>query len=156
MKNKVLAIDPGYDRVGIAIMERSALAHSECFSPGKGVLSERLREIGAHLRELIAKHAPDAVALETIFFSKNQKTAIAVAEARGAIMLVAAEEGIPLFEYSPQEVKIAVTGSGNAGKAGVIKMVSKIIALPPGKRHDDEYDAIALAFAHQSRSRFPR
>lgn len=148
---RVLAIDPGYDRVGVAVMEKKELVFSECFVPPEGDFEERLRDVYRHIAEVIRKHKPEAVALETLFFSKNQKTAIKVAEARGVIMLAAAEAGIPLFEYSPQAVKLAVTGSGNADKNGVMKMVPRLVALPPGKRRDDEYDAIALALAHLSR-----
>lgn len=154
--SRVLAIDPGYDRVGIAVLDTNALVHSECFIPPKGLLEARLSAVYRHITGLIREHKPGALALETLFFSKNQKTAIAVAEARGVIMLAAAESDTALFEYSPQAVKLAVTGSGNASKEGVIKMVSKILVLPPKKRLDDEYDAIALAIAHRSRSRFPK
>jgi len=149
----VLAIDPGYDRVGCAVMEKNNLLFSECFIPPRGEFEERLRDVYRHIGELIREYDPGALALETLYFSTNQKTAIRVAEARGVIMLAASEAGVPLFEYSPQAVKIAVTGSGNAPKSGVIKMVSKIIALPSGKRHDDEYDAIALALAHLAQVR---
>ena len=158
MPNKlcVLAIDPGYDRLGVAVMEGATLLFSECYTPPKGALAERLAAVYARVEALIREYAPNAVAVETLFFTKNQKTAIAVAEARGVIVLAAARSGIPLFEYSPQDVKIAVTGSGAASKEGVIKMVPKIVALPLRERKDDEYDAIALALAHQSRSRIPK
>ena len=151
--SRVLAIDPGYDRIGCAVMEKNKLLFSECFVPEKGAFEERLLELHRHVSGLIRAYAPAAVALETLYFSTNQKTAIRVAEARGVLVLAAAEGGIPLFEYSPQAVKIAVTGSGNAPKSGVIKMVPKIIPLPPGKHYDDEYDAIALAIAHLAQSR---
>ncbi len=151
--DRVIAIDPGYDRAGIAVMDRDMLLHSECFIPPKGVLEARLRGVYHRINTLIQKYRPNALALETLYFSKNQKTAIAVAEARGIIMLAAAEADILLFEYSPQEVKIAVTGSGNAAKEGVVKMVERLIALPVKKRLDDEYDAIALALAHQAQTR---
>jgi crossover junction endodeoxyribonuclease RuvC len=151
--SRVLAIDPGYDRIGCAIMEKDKLLFSECFVPAKGEFGERLKEIYRHCAGLIREYHPSAVALETLYFSTNQKTAIRVAEARGVLVLAAAEASIPLFEYSPQAVKIAVTGSGSAPKSGVIKMVSKIVPLPPGKRHDDEYDAIALAIAHLAQAR---
>lgn len=151
----VLAIDPGYDRVGIAIMKKNELIFSECYSPPKGALSERLSAVYAQVLKTAKTYRPGALALETLFFTKNQKTAIAVAEARGAIMLAAAHAGIPLFEYSPQAVKIAVTGSGNADKAAVIKMVERILRLPPKKRLDDEYDAIALAVAHLAQAKHP-
>ncbi len=147
--SRAIAVDPGYDRVGIAVVEGDMLLHSECFMPEKGGFEKRLAEVYQRIVVLIKKYKPHSLALETLYFSKNQKTAIRVAEARGVIMLAASKAGIPVFEYSPQDVKIAVTGSGNAGKDGVKKMVSRILALPPEKRLDDEYDAIALALAHR-------
>lgn len=147
----VIAIDPGYDRVGIAVFdEKKALAHSECFSPETKEFAERLVAIRKRVQELIREFEPTSCALETLFFSKNQKTAIKVAEARGAIILAVAELGIPVYEYSPQDVKIAVTGSGNADKAGVTKMVTRLVPLGGTKRLDDELDAIALGMAHQA------
>lgn len=155
-KPTVIAVDPGYDRVGIAVMEGNELIFSECFVPPKGVFSDRLGEVFRHVSSVIKKWKPEALAIETLFFTKNQKTAIHVAEARGVITLAGVEAGIPVFEYSPQDVKIAVTGSGNASKDGVIRMVERIVSMKPGKRLDDEYDAIALAVAHQSKSAFMR
>lgn len=152
--SRVIAIDPGYDRVGIAVMEKNELLHSECFIPPKGDLEIRLRDVYRRITAVIHEYSPGSLALETLFFSKNQKTAIAVAEARGVIMLAAAENDLHLSEYSPQAVKIAVTGSGNAGKDGVIKMVEKLLTMPKKKRYDDEYDAIALALAHQASVKF--
>lgn len=146
----VIAIDPGYDRLGIAIFTESGLVHSECFTPNSKVFTERLLEIKSRLHTLIVEHSPYALALETLFFSNNQKTALKVAEARGVVTVVAAENGLSIYEYSPQAVKIAVTGSGSADKTSVIKMVGHLVTLPPGKRHDDEFDAIALGIAHQA------
>ncbi len=153
-KPSVIAIDPGYDRVGIAIMRGNNLVHSECFVPAKGIFSDRLGAVFGHVGKVIKKYSPDALAIETLFFSKNQKTALHVAEARGVITLAGVEAGIPICEYSPQEVKMAVTGSGNADKKGVIRMVDMLIPLTNTSRHDDEYDAIALAIAHQSSAKF--
>lgn len=149
-KSSVLAIDPGYDRVGLAVFEGNTLTHSECFVPATKDFSLRLKTVYQRITTLIHTHKPDAVAIETLFMTKNQKTALKVAEARGVAILATAEAGVPLFEYSPQAVKIAVTGSGNADKKSVIKMVDLIVKLPPKKRLDDEYDAIALGIAHQS------
>ncbi len=146
----VIAIDPGYDRLGIAIFTESGLVHSECFTPTSKIFTERLLEIKNRLHALIVEHSPYALALETLFFSNNQKTALKVAEARGVITVVAAENGLSIYEYSPQAVKIAVTGSGSADKTSVIKMVGHLVVLPEGKRHDDEFDAIALGIAHQA------
>ncbi len=153
---KVIAVDPGYDRVGIAIMEGMDLLYSECFTPPKGDFAKRLLAVSLRITTIIKKYEPQSLAIETLFFSKNQKTAIQVAEARGVIMLTAATAGIPVSEYSPQAVKIAVTGSGSAPKEGVIRMVERLVPLLKRKRHDDEYDAIALAIAHQSQNRLAK
>ena len=149
----VLAVDPGYDRVGIAVFRGTDLGFSECFIPETKDFGERLRQVYQRITTLIQEYGPDALALETLFMTKNQKTAIKVAEARGIIILAAAEAGVPLFEYSPQDVKMAVTGTGNADKKGVIKMVDLTLKLPAKKRLDDEYDAIALGLAHQMATR---
>ncbi len=143
-----LAIDPGYDRVGVAIFEGKKILFSTCFSPDKGPFPMRLAAVYAFVSDTIKKHRPESLALETLFFSKNVKTAIAVAEARGVIQLAAATHNVPIYEYSPQAVKIAVTGVGNASKDAVIRMVDKLVVLGPKKRLDDEYDAIALGIAH--------
>lgn len=149
-KISVIAIDPGYDRVGVAIFsETKTLAHSECITPSSKIFTDRLIEIRKRIHELIHEFSPGALALETLFFSKNQKTALKVAEARGVIVLAAAELGLPVFEYSPQEVKIAVTGNGGADKVSVSRMVERLIELGDKKRLDDELDAIALGMAHQ-------
>ena len=146
----VIAIDPGYDRIGIAIFNAQGLAHSECFIPHSKVFTERLLEIKNHIQALIRMHTPSVLALETLFFSKNQKTALKVAEARGVICISALELGLRLYEYSPQAVKSAVTGSGNADKTSVIKMVELLQPLSSRKRLDDEFDAIALGIAHRA------
>lgn len=143
-----IAVDPGYDRVGIAVFGGTELIHSECFVPPKDEFPKRLSAVYHRVLALIQEHAPESLAIETLFFTKNQKTAIKVAEARGIIELAAAEYGIPVIEYSPQSVKIAVTGSGNAEKSAVMRMVEKLVKLPKEKRFDDEYDAIALGIAH--------
>ena len=148
MRNKIIAVDPGYDRVGIAVFEGANLLHSECFVPPKGEFSKRLHALYAHVSAVIRKYKPQSLAIETLFFSKNQKTAIKVAEARGVIQAAAAAAGIDVVEYSPQSVKIAVTGSGNAEKGAVMRMIEKLIPLSKKKRIDDEYDAIALGIAH--------
>lgn len=143
-----IAIDPGYDRLGIAVFEGKALVHSECFIPPKGDLVDRLLAVHDRARLMVQEFKPESLAIETLFFNKNQKTAIAVAEARGAIIVAARAEGVEVVEYSPQSVKIAVTGTGNAGKDAVIRMVERLLRLPEKKRFDDEYDAIALGLCH--------
>ncbi len=145
---RILAIDPGYDRLGIAIVEgdpsRPTLVWSDCVLPAKGLREERLAEVWSAVASAIKKYAPDALALETLFFSINKKTAIGVAEARGAILSAAGVAKLPVIECSPQQVKLAVTGHGGADKAAVARMIPQLLSLPKKKRVDDELDAIAI------------
>lgn len=156
---RVLAIDPGYDRLGIAVMEQRSgsevLLVSSCFETDRTTsLNERLRVIGAELERLLDTYDPDTVALETLFFNKNQKTAIGVAEVRGIIIYLALKKGCVVFEFGPQEIKVAVTGYGKSDKRAVIDMVKRLIDDTPPDALDDEYDAIAVgitALAHNRR-----
>ncbi len=145
---RILAIDPGYDRLGIAVIEgdpsRPTLVMSDCIIPDKGERKDRLAKVSLTISEAIATYAPNAVALETLFFNANVKTALGVAEARGAILAVAGIAGLPVIECSPQQVKLAVTGHGGADKKSVANMIPKLLTLPPKKRLDDELDAIAV------------
>ena len=143
---KIIGIDPGYDRLGIAVIENNKLLHSECFvtSP-KDNFHTRLSAIGLHMEEIIAKHSPDAMALESLFITKNQKTAMKVAEARGVISYCAAKKNIPIHEYTPPQIKVAVTGHGGTDKDGVMKMIPLLIKMDKKRALDDEYDAIAVA-----------
>lgn len=146
---KVLAIDPGYDRVGVAILEKDKtgeiLRYSECLETNKtDDLNERILAIGCAIEELIATHEPDTVAIETLFFNKNIKTAIGVAQARGAIIYLAKKHGCAVFEFGPQEIKIATTGYGKSDKKAVIDMVKRLVKNVPSSALDDEYDAIAV------------
>ena len=151
MSLKILAIDPGYDRVGVAVLETgqpSKLIYSSCVVTNKSDLQEmRLKQIFDETQALIQKHQPEHIALETLFFSVNKKTAVKVAEARGVIVLVAGLSNLPLIELSPQEVKLAMTGVGNASKAQVAKMVVLTLKIDIKNKLDDEIDAIALGFA---------
>lgn len=148
---RILAIDPGYTRLGIAVVEgnpsRPTLVMSECVCPEKGTREVRLARVSGAITAAIREYAPDALAIETIFFSINKKTAIGVAEARGAILSAAGAASLPVIERSPQQVKLAVTGHGGADKAAVARMLPKLIALPEKKRLDDELDAIAIGIA---------
>ena len=160
---RVLGVDPGYDRMGIAVIEgsreRPILLSSLCTSTDpKAPFHERLGVVCDALRDAIETHRPDALALEEIFFSNNQKTAIQVAEVRGAIILVARDAGLSIAEYNPSAIKIAVTGTGRADKTQVLAMLSKLIVIPDlkeKKRYDDEFDAIAVAITHLSSARYP-
>ncbi|MDB5266031.1 MAG: ruvC [Parcubacteria group bacterium] len=146
-----MGIDPGYDRLGLAVLEGDASkpTHiwSDCVIPPKGEKEERLAVVYAAVIDAIKKYAPDALAIETIFFSTNRKTAFGVAEARGGVLGAAGSLGIPVQEYAPQQVKLAVTGYGASDKAAIARMLPHLITLPVKKRLDDELDAIALAIA---------
>lgn len=148
---RILAIDPGYDRMGIAVVEgdpsKPTYIWSDCVTPPKGEQSMRLSVVAKAVEEAIREYAPDLLALESLFFSSNKKSAIGVAEARGAILAAAGHANISVREYSPQQVKLAVTGYGAADKSAVAAMVPRLLALPSGPRLDDELDAIALGIA---------
>lgn len=154
---RVLGIDPGFDRLGLAIIEgdpsRPIHIWSDCVTPPKGTQDERLAAVHEEIANAIEVYEPDLVALETLFFSTNKRTALSVAEARGAILSAAGEAGVPVSEHSPGTVKLAVTGNGRADKKSIALMVPKLIVLPPKKRLDDELDAIAVAITALSTRR---
>lgn len=146
---KVLAIDPGYDRLGVAVMEyrdgKEHLIFSTCvLTDKKSDLVDRLFVVGNSVSELITTHQPNTVAIETLFFNKNIKTAIGVAQARGIILYLAKKAGCVVHEFGPQEIKVAVTGYGNSDKAAVFAMVNRLVPNVPKAVLDDEYDAIAV------------
>lgn len=147
---RVLAIDPGFDRMGLAVLEgdpsRPTHVWSDCISPPKGAPEERLAVVYDSVASAIQEHQPDSVAIESLFWSTNNKrSALGVAEARGAALSAAAEAGLSVSEHSPQQVKLAVTGYGASDKKAVAAMVPRLLTLPAKKRLDDELDAIALA-----------
>lgn len=146
---RVLAIDPGFDRLGVAIIERvsgkETLLYSTCLTSERGTpLPLRLATLGTALTDILKKFAPTDLGIETLFFNKNVKTAIDVAQARGMVLYLAQTAGCLVHEYSPQEVKVAVTGYGASDKTAVFSMVKRLINGVPDKAHDDEYDAIAV------------
>ncbi len=149
---RVLAIDPGFDRLGLAVLEGDAskptLIWSECVQPPKGAVEERLQAVFSAVESALTEYKPDILALETLFFSTNNKrSALGVAEARGAILTAAAQAHVRVAEISPQTVKLAVTGHGAADKKAVARMIPLLVALPQKKRLDDELDAIAVGIA---------
>ncbi len=145
---RILAIDPGYDRLGIAILEgnpsRPTLLMSDCILPDKGAPEKRLARVSGAVTDAIREYAPAALGIETLFFGVNKKTAFSVAQARGAILAAAGLANLPVIECSPQQVKLAVTGHGGSDKAAVAMMIPRLLTLPPKKRLDDELDAIAI------------
>lgn len=149
-KNRVLAIDPGYERVGIAIIEKDEkgkelLVFSECFKTSAKInLHERLEKIGMHVLEIIKKYHPNILSIEKLYFTTNQKTVMGVSEARGVIIFVAKTNHLEIFEYTPPQVKVAVTGYGKATKEMVMSMVPKLIKIGSDIKSDDELDAVAI------------
>ena len=148
---RILAIDPGYDRLGIAVVEgdpsKPVLVWSDCVLPEKGAPEKRLAHISRAIADTIHTYAPDALGIETLFFGANKTTALGVAEARGVVLAAAGIAGLPVIECSPQQVKLAVTGYGNADKSAVAKMLPRLLTLPEKKRLDDELDAIAVGIS---------
>ena len=150
---KIIAIDPGYERVGIAILEKSnskeILLFSECFKTLATKSSEeRLRLIGQEISKLIKKYQPETLAIENLFFKNNAKTAMKVSEARGVILYEAAKNGLEVMEFTPLQIKVAVTGYGKSDKDQVTAMVKKLITINESIKYDDEYDAIAVGLTY--------
>jgi crossover junction endodeoxyribonuclease RuvC len=156
----VLGIDPGTASTGFGVVERRgstlAAVTGGVISTGPGEpLERRLAAIASRLEELIAAHRPDALAVEDIFFGRNVRTAFAVGQARGAVLTAAGARGVPCFTYTPQAVKLAVCGSGRAGKDQVQRMVAALLGLATPPESDHAADALALAICHSNNVRFP-
>ncbi|MGN0453296.1 MAG: crossover junction endodeoxyribonuclease RuvC [Ruminococcus sp.] len=149
----VLGIDPGYAIVGYGVISSNgssyrAVACGAVTTDADTPFSERLSIIFRNMTDLIEKNKPDALAIESLYFQNNQKTAILVAEARGVILLAAELLGIPVYEYTPLQVKTAVTGYGKAKKPQVMEMTKRLLNLSKMPRYDDTADALAIAICH--------
>lgn len=150
---RILGIDPGLATVGFSIVdvEKSKMKLLTCgviSTPAHTSLSSRLDRIFEDMNELISSFSPDVMSIEELFFNTNITTGIAVAHARGVILLAAYRAGVQVFEYTPLQVKQAVVGYGRAEKNQVIDMVRRILALPAAPKPDDAADAVALAICH--------
>lgn len=150
---RILGIDPGLATVGFSIVdvEKSKMKLVTCgviSTPAHTSLSSRLDRIFEDMNELISSFSPDVMSIEELFFNTNITTGIAVAHARGVILLSAYRAGVQVFEYPPLQVKQAVVGYGRAEKNQVIDMVRRILALPAAPKPDDAADAVALAICH--------
>ncbi len=149
---KIVAVDPGYERLGIAVVEKGkknskeTLLYSDCFkTSAKLPFSSRLLAIGGEIERVIKEFLPEGLAIETLFLSNNQKTAMRVAEVRGAIIYIAIQNNLKIFEYSPLNIKMATTGYGKSTKDQIIAMVPRLVEnIKKDILHDDEYDAIAV------------
>lgn len=160
---RILGIDPGIATIGFGLVtaERGQV-HMETYgaitTPAGLPLSRRLYQIGSDMEELIDKVRPDVISIEELFFNTNLTTGIAVAHGRGVILYTAERCGIPLCEYTPAQVKLAVTGYGKAEKRQVMDMTRRLLKLSAVPRPDDAADALALALCHarSSTSRLPK
>ena len=155
---RVIAIDPGYGRCGVAFVEKNdgkeRWIYSDCIeTSAKDAFTERMAQVVAECERLIHLHAPYALAMERLFFTSNQKTAMQVSEVRGALMQMATIAGIPTFEYTPGQIKSATTGSGRADKKQIASMLHMLLKIEKTIRHDDEYDAIAVGLTHLAHMR---
>ncbi len=156
----ILAIDPGFERVGIAILAKQKsniqnVIYSTCFKTSSKIpFPERLLQIGTELEKTIKKFKPKILAIEKLYFTTNQKTAMNVAEARGMIIYIAEKNGLKIFEYTPPEIKVAVTGFGKADKSMMINMVHKLSNVPKTSISDDELDAIGIGLTYLAKEKF--
>lgn len=150
---RVLGIDPGIATVGFGLVEAEAgqlqMRSYGAITTEAGLsLATRLWQIGNDMEDLIEQCEPDAIAVEELFFNKNITTGIAVAHGRGVILYTAEKHGIPLFEYTPSQVKQAVVGYGKAEKRQVMDMTKRLLRLHAVPKPDDAADALALALCH--------
>jgi crossover junction endodeoxyribonuclease RuvC len=156
---RILGIDPGYGRLGFGVLdrdERGELRYSTCgviTTLPEDLMPDRLLEIANDLQTLIAKHKPELIALEELFFGQNTTTGLKVAEVRGVIQLLAAEAGVPCIEVKPVEVKMAVTGDGHADKPQMQKMITMLLKLEAVPSPDDAADALGVAWAGEAKYR---
>jgi len=149
---RVLGVDPGSRVCGYGVIEshKTELIHIEsgCIVPSSVLLfPQRLKTIYEGLREAIIRSSPDVMSIEQVFFAKNAKSALKLGEARGVALLAATVSGIPVHEYTPTEIKLALTGRGRASKIEVMDIVSRILGIPVWKRSDIT-DAVAIALCH--------
>lgn len=150
---KILGIDPGYERLGVAVVEKQngkdTLLFSTCLrSNPKLPHQKRLASIVEGVETIIAEWNPYSAAFEDLFFSSNQKTALDVAEVVGALRFVANKANMKVYEYTPSQVKVAVCGYGRADKKQISSMVKKLVKISKKDMLDDEFDAIAIALTH--------
>ena len=150
----VLGIDPGTATTGYGLVRQrrdgslESLAHGVVLTSAKMPMPDRLANLYSELQELILLHHPVEAAVEKLFFQKNVTTALSVGQARGVVLLALAQSGIPVGEYTPNEIKQAVTGYGSAGKAQMQEMVKMLLGLDERPKPDDAADALAVAICH--------
>lgn len=157
---KIISIDPGYDRVGVAILEKldgnkEGVVFSTCITTNrKAEFYDRLKEVQAELSSIINNYQPEIMVMEELYFANNSPTALKVSEARGIISGEALRSGISVHEIHPNHVKVAITGHGGAKKADILFMLPKLVAFDPVGKLDDELDAIAIGIAFIAHQKF--
>ena len=149
----IIGIDPGYAIVGVGVIEYvgnkfRTLEYNAITTPATMNTVDRLKKIYTEMTMYIEKYNPDAIAIEELFFNSNQKTAINVAQARGVLLVAAANKGVPISEYTPLQVKQSVTGYGRAEKKQIQQMVKMLLGLNAIPKPDDAADALAIAICH--------
>lgn len=149
----ILGIDPGVATVGFGVIRASGTKQElvRCgaiLTPAGQRLSERLQQIYHDMLDLIDMFEPDAISVEELFFNNNITTGISVAHGRGVVLLAGQEKGIPMFEYTPLQVKKAIAGYGRASKKQMMEMVRRLLSLDEVAKPDDASDALALAICH--------
>ncbi len=152
-KMRILGIDPGYAIVGYGIVEFKSgflkpINYGAILTAPNDNFCNRLKIIHDEMAEIVKKYTPDASAVEKLYFQNNHKTAIDVAQARGVTLLALKQNGIPIFEYTPLQVKTTVTGYGKAQKKQVMMMTQRLLKLKEIPKPDDAADALAIAICH--------
>lgn len=159
---RIIAIDPGYDRIGVAVLEKDiskkpqeTVLFSTCITTNKKqTFYERMNFVHNEIMKIISDFQPENLIIEELFFSKNTKTALQVAEAKGIITSAAIINNIPITEVHPNHVKLAITGYGSATKADILFMLPKLISIENTKKLDDELDAIAIGITFFAQMKF--
>ncbi len=156
-----LGIDPGTAITGYGFVREEdgalqAVAYGVITTPADWALPQRLVALQRELSRLVALHRPASAAVEQVFFSRNARTALAVGHARGVVLLALAQAGLPISEYTPLEVKQAITGYGRASKPQIQEMVRVLLGLPEIPKPDDAADALAVAICHLHSSQLSR
>lgn len=150
---KIIGIDPGYAIVGYGVIEYhnmsfTTLAYGAVQTPAGNPFVDRIRQIYDEISELLVIHKPETMAIEKLYFTNNKTTGIDVAQARGVVLLAAQQHGVPVFEYTPMQVKQAVVGYGKAVKTQVMDMTRRLLHLREVPKPDDTADALAIAICH--------
>jgi crossover junction endodeoxyribonuclease RuvC len=159
---RILGVDPGLASTGVGVIERTdagdwrLVASADVRTSERQPMPERLARIHDLVRDAIRAHHPEEMAIESLFFARNVRSAVLMAHGRGVAMLAASEARVPISEYSPREIKQSVVGNGNAGKEQVMLMVRTLLKLKEAPPSDHQSDALATALAHAYRSRLAK